>query len=602
MTADFRAVSVDLIRPNPHNPRSAMAPEQLADLVESVRERGILQPLLLRPAGEGLEVVCGHRRLEAALQAGLGVVPAVIRELTDQEALQIQLTENLQRADLHPLEEAAGYRRLIDEFRLLPADIAIKVGKSPAYVHTRLRFAELPQGARELFLAGQLTPSTALLITRIPRPDLAEKAAKEIVHRGTEPMTTRQASDWIREHYMLHLSGAQFDTHDETLTTAGACQECLKRSGAQRDLFDDLSSDDICTDPVCFNEKRNAHWKRVAKAAKADGVQVLSKNEGKSQFQFGRVRWDSQYLAGNEKQYVGSRQKTVSEICRGEHIPRALAQNPDTGEVVELFDKAAVQKLVNKKRRQADQKDKSGTEDKKSAKEERAAAKAQEERSRLITARLNAAKRAAIVDAVEDRADPLDHKLVEVLARAGLSSLINEETEEVLDRRRIPVSTGDPETILLDLLPNQKTSFIFGLLVELLLVGNSICESDLAEGLGIDIGDALIESVTAEVDAELASAPQPEKKRRGRRQKSQPAEPHPEEDPDVPTCRVCGCTDDDCRQCVEAQGEPCYWVESDLCSRCAAEQAEQPQPATKRRGRPRKAKPEDETDVQSAEA
>ncbi len=170
------------IKSSKTNPRKAFDKDADRELADSVKKHGVLQPVLVRvlPAGGGrYELVAGERRLRAAAAAGLAEIPAIVRDLTDDQALEIQVVENLQRRDLHPLEEADGYRRLVAA-KYDVARIAERVGRSVAYVYDRLKLANLIDGARQLFLAGKIQAGHAIVLARL-KPEDQRRA---IVTRG----------------------------------------------------------------------------------------------------------------------------------------------------------------------------------------------------------------------------------------------------------------------------------------------------------------------------------------------------------------------------------------------------------------------------------
>jgi ParB family chromosome partitioning protein len=156
-----RTLPIDQIGPNPWQPRSQFDDAKLGEMAESIREQGIVQPLLVRPRGDAFELVAGERRLRAARMAGLESVPVVIRDLGDREALEIALVENLQREDLTALEEAAAFERLIDEFGLTQEQIAARVGKSRPAVANTLRLLQLPEEVRGEMRNGRLSAGHA---------------------------------------------------------------------------------------------------------------------------------------------------------------------------------------------------------------------------------------------------------------------------------------------------------------------------------------------------------------------------------------------------------------------------------------------------------
>lgn len=160
-------VPIALIRPGATQPRRTFSEDALAELTESIREKGLLQPLLVRPRGEGYELVAGERRWRAAQLAGLAEVPVVIRDLADREALELALIENLQREDLNPVEEALGYQRLL-EMDMTQEQVARSVGKARATVANALRLLQLPQAALDALEQGAITAGHARALLALP--------------------------------------------------------------------------------------------------------------------------------------------------------------------------------------------------------------------------------------------------------------------------------------------------------------------------------------------------------------------------------------------------------------------------------------------------
>lgn len=192
MVCMVRSVPIDAIRPNPYQNRRAIEP--LDDLAASIREHGVLQPVMLRSAGDGFELVAGERRWRAAAQAGLTQIPAVVRELSDREAAILCLVENLQRQDLHFFEEAAGYERLIDEFQLRQEDLAAQIGRSQALVANKLRLLRLEDDVREVVSRAGLSERHARLLLKLPAGGDRLRAAETIARRG---LTVREAERWV---------------------------------------------------------------------------------------------------------------------------------------------------------------------------------------------------------------------------------------------------------------------------------------------------------------------------------------------------------------------------------------------------------------------
>lgn len=187
--AQLREVDVDLIVPNPRQPREQIDPEALADLAESVRTHGILQPLIVTETGHQpgspatYQLIAGERRWQAAKLVGLERVPVVVKEATSQQALEWALIENIQRADLGPLEEAAAFRQLIDEFHLTQEQVADRVGRSRSAVANILRLLRLPAEVKELVASGALSEGHARAVLALPderrQAELARRAVAE---------------------------------------------------------------------------------------------------------------------------------------------------------------------------------------------------------------------------------------------------------------------------------------------------------------------------------------------------------------------------------------------------------------------------------------
>jgi ParB family chromosome partitioning protein len=181
--AEFLRIPVDRIRTSPFQPRRTFSPEELRELVDSVREKGVLQPVLVRPTPEGYELVAGERRLRAAQAAGIETVPAVVRKLSDREALESTIVENVQRADLNAIELAEGYHRLAHEFSLSQEEIARRVGKDRATVANHLRLLKLPAQVKLAVVEGKLSAGHARALLSAP-PERLLRIFAAILRKG----------------------------------------------------------------------------------------------------------------------------------------------------------------------------------------------------------------------------------------------------------------------------------------------------------------------------------------------------------------------------------------------------------------------------------
>lgn len=279
-------IPLALLTESTTNPRQHFAEDDLNELAETIRKSGVFQAILARPKEERLEIVFGARRYRASLLAGRETIPAMIREMSDAEVLEAQLVENLQRRDVHPMEEAEGYKRLLllTEPTYTVEQIAAKVGKTPAYITTRLKLTELCDEVAAAFYQNHIGVGHALLLAKLPNDQqpAGMKACFKEVYTGSADkpsrilLPVRNLRFWIESNVLLLLKNAPFNKRDAQLVAAaGSCADCPKRTGQNKLLFgDDLGRQgDQCTDPTCYKSKVDAH---IAKsiAAKPELVQI----------------------------------------------------------------------------------------------------------------------------------------------------------------------------------------------------------------------------------------------------------------------------------------------------------------------------------------
>jgi ParB/RepB/Spo0J family partition protein len=267
MSEQVQQLSLEKIIPHPDNRRvGGFDPVKLQQLADSIKEVGVQQPIIVRKQlmNGDFELVAGERRWRAAKLAGLAEIPTIVRELDDLQVLKIQTIENLQREDVHPLDEADGFARLIDKAGYDIEQIAKEVGKSASYIYQRLKLLDLVPEARDLFVKDKITAGHAILIAR-----LAPKQQQEILKNGITNrwgdgsiIPVRDLDSWIHRSILMELSKACWKLDDETLVpSAGSCKLCPKRAGFQPALFADVSKDgkkDYCTDRACFSKKQTA--------------------------------------------------------------------------------------------------------------------------------------------------------------------------------------------------------------------------------------------------------------------------------------------------------------------------------------------------------
>lgn len=388
----FTSVAVADIRPSPYNHRKTFT--GLEELGDSIATKGLAQPIVVRPSPPpppgkrapkleptAYELVCGERRWRAAKLKGIGHLPAIVRDLDDVEVLELQLIENIQRADVHPLEEADGYHDLIERHGYTVERIVQKTGKSRSWVYGRIKLCDLVPEAREAFLAGKISTQVALALARMPNPELMAEAVNGVLGLAgrdldeagidvpgmrepgdygpgsTEPLTNRQALAYLQRRYTLDLSLAKFPIDDrELLPDIGNCTNCVHRTGNQPDLFGDVTSADVCTRPPCFERKTRAWFDASAAAAKARGVKVLPSADGIfDEYRAGdHLDNRSKYVAPNHELTpsdgwtdYSKKPPTLAKALGKDldKVPRVLVQAP-SGAAVELLDREAAVKMI----------------------------------------------------------------------------------------------------------------------------------------------------------------------------------------------------------------------------------------------------------------
>lgn len=300
--ATFHHFPLDRLSESKTNPRQHFDPAALQKLADSIRSVGVLEPLLVRPTKrnkkgqspnyDSYEVVAGARRYRAGKLAEVAELPCIVRELTDQQALEIQIVENLQREDVHPLEEGEGYKTLLAQPGYTVPVIALKVGKDESYIYRRLQLTNLIQVLKGKFYAGEIGLQHALRISPLP-PPAQLKVAKDGLFkqehvqapdgswkRPEVAVSTASLDSFIRQHIMLELKKVPWKLDDPALEPhAGSCSNCPKRTGANHELFDDPKAGDRCLDGKCYESKMQAHVNLAIAAAKENGgslIQVAS--------------------------------------------------------------------------------------------------------------------------------------------------------------------------------------------------------------------------------------------------------------------------------------------------------------------------------------
>ncbi len=243
---------IEAIQRDALQPRRHFDEEQLRELTESIKVQGLLQPVLVRKDGAGYKLIAGERRWRACQAAGLHEIPAIVREVTDVEAFELALVENLQRTDLNPMEEADGYRRLVEEFGLTQEQVAQRVGKERSTVANALRLLGLPDEVKHMVSAGSLSAGHARALLGVPRlPEMtelaAQVAARKLSVRDTEKLVQQAKGTKAKDSAKPHKQSPQVKSLVEELQRALGTKVRLVEKGSGKGTIevDYFSYDDL---------------------------------------------------------------------------------------------------------------------------------------------------------------------------------------------------------------------------------------------------------------------------------------------------------------------------------------------------------------------
>lgn len=274
------------LRESPCNARKYFDKEKLQELADSIRAKGVLTPLLVRPrhdadtTPERYEILAGARRFRAAQIASQNAVPCVVREVDNATALEIMTIENLQREDLSALEEAAGFKALLDLGKYDVAALAKRLGKSQSYVYQRVKLVELAPEAKKALVDQKISAGHAILIARLQPQDQRRALEQAAGDDFDGPASVRDLGEWIQREVHLDLARAPWSQADAQLVPkAGACTVCPKREK------------NACLDPACYEAKMRAHFRQVEKSVDSRLVKISAEYEPEQKDVLGYRSW-----------------------------------------------------------------------------------------------------------------------------------------------------------------------------------------------------------------------------------------------------------------------------------------------------------------------
>ena len=496
--SEYRNLPLLSLTESASNPRTTFDDKALDELAESIKAQGVLSPLVVRhKGGHSYEIVAGARRYRAAQRAGLDSVPVRIVGLSDAQAVEVSIVENLQRRNVHPLDEANGYVALM-RLDYSVEQIAAKCGKSPAYVTVRTRLAQLAPVVVEAFSKDEIGVGHALLLAKL-QPEQQEQALAACYQEayGSKSkrilLPVRHLQQWIEHNILLELAAAPFSKEDAQLVPeAGSCIECPKRTGHNVLLFEGISPrQDSCSDPTCYAAKLEMHVKQTI-AAKPKLVQISTA--------YGKPAESSAAIPRN--QYVEIREDKPEKKEQRDWPEYKTCKSTTEAIVTEGSEKGELRKVcadpncaIHHPKRQPSKADASFKVEREKQRHTEALAQ---------TTGLRVLK--AIGEAVPVRLMKRDL----LFAVERLTAMLDERKLAILIRRHgvgQPKNTDSPAKLLAAYLPKAEESTLGRILVETVILFSMRTDTDTVNVLrdAAQVYKVDIEAISAEVKQEFAA-------------------------------------------------------------------------------------------------
>lgn len=359
--SEILQIPIHQIIPDPNQPRQSFIEEENIELALSVNKDGILQPVLVRPTKTDTKeikymLVFGHRRLWAAKYNKMANIPAQVKELTDDEALHIQVIENLQRKNINPMEEADAFSRLITKSITTAEQIADELGVSKKYIYDRLALKKAIVPVQDMIRNGKFTISHGKQFARLKKEDQEKLWSDWASHVEEDDLSLSDLRRAINETFTYKLADAIFSTSEAKLIPkAGSCEKCQKRSGCNILLFDDIQQEDICFDKTCYQKKTEAQIQKLINELEAEGKTAVKISASYASTPEGIIPvygWD-QCKVGEEDAYgiITYVNNNYSNYKVGEIIPIKLRskdqKDDDNDEEDDSNQNGAIRKAIN---------------------------------------------------------------------------------------------------------------------------------------------------------------------------------------------------------------------------------------------------------------
>lgn len=286
MENGIQLIKVTEIKTSGLNPRKTFSENSIAELSESIKSVGVLQPIIVRPASHAkikYEIVCGERRYRASLLAGIETIPAIVKVLTDADAFELMITENLQREDVNPLEEAEAYQRLITKMKYQVSELCIRFGKSETYIRHRIKLNDLIPDYTKLLSEEKINLTMAIEIAKLNDSNQAKLYDEFFKENYYMPKNLSDLKAKIDNFITNKLADAKFSL-TEDFAHAGACNTCLKNTACDGILFPEEPENGRCMDKDCFKEKTTQHVISLAKIVQESepGILIIEGRYGSS--------------------------------------------------------------------------------------------------------------------------------------------------------------------------------------------------------------------------------------------------------------------------------------------------------------------------------
>lgn len=350
-TQELLEIPLAKLKPSAENSRTTVDKEADESLAKSVGALGIIVPLIVRRVGDVYELVAGHRRLKAAGAAKMATVPCLVKDIGEEEVHLQRVTENSEREEVPPIEEAEAIERLVKKMDGNVKEAAARLGKSPAHVAGRLDLLQLSPKVREAVKSGELLLTWALEFRRVSdHIGQNELLGRCLSGNYNTPKSVNDIRKLVENEYSLNLARAPFNKADQNLAGVGSCLDCPKRTGSQHELFEglDSKSPDICRDRACFEAKVKDFSKVMIEAGKAGSAKVLTGPQADKAIEMSTKTWLKPKYLGLDATHGNITGHQAVKAAGEEALASVVTAVGRNGKSVKLYPAKELQALLEK--------------------------------------------------------------------------------------------------------------------------------------------------------------------------------------------------------------------------------------------------------------